>query len=349
MRPKSIIAAFLCISVLLTPQIFAADCAHNYVETNIAATCTNKEQILYTCSLCGDSYSIPADNPPLPGSCYILIESTKSENQLTVTAKLENNPGLCSMRMIFHYNEKALHPVARINGDVWTESECWTNTPPTGNPFSYTAQYSDLMSNNTKNGLVCTLVFDILDETADYGFQVTFDKKPFIDCDANLVNVTVFNIVGKSEYGSHSYEERTVPPTCTENGCVNHVCIYCGDTIQAETIPAAGHQWTQTEVIVSPTFESTGLELYTCINCNETKEEILPVLEHWKKCDLNNDHEVSVLDIVYMRRLLLSIDSPLQMYDAADLDGDGVASVLDLTTLVRIVAGKIPYPAEWDW
>ncbi len=354
MRPKSVFAAFLCISmlvaILLTSHIFAAECVHNYEPNIIAATCINKEQIQYTCRLCGDSYSVPADAPDLPDSCYVLLKSTKDNEQLTITVTLENNPGIHSMRMNFHYNSQALRPVSRINGNVWTDRECWSSASPTENPFSYAAQYSNLTENNTKNGLICTLIFDILDDTADYNFTVTLDKKPFIDYNSNVINAAIINIVGKSEFGSHTYDQRTVSPTCTETGSVNHVCIHCGDTVLIETLPATGHQWNFTEEIISPTFESTGLALYTCPDCGNTKEETLPILEHWRKGDLNNDHELTSLDVVYMRRLLLLyIDGSPQMYDAADLDEDGVISPLDFVTLQRIVSGIIPYPPEWEW
>lgn len=354
MRPKSVLAAVLCLSLLLSiplaGSIFAADCIHSYETTVFKATCLNKEQIQYTCRLCGDSYTVPADEPVLPDSCYVLMESIKKDGQLTVTATMENNPGIHSMRMNFHYNPEALRPVSRINGDVWTDRECWTNTPPTGNPFPYTAQYSSITENNTKNGLICTLVFDILDDTADYGFKVTLDKKPFIDHDSNIINVAIINIVGKSELGNHEYEQRTVPPTCTETGSVNSVCIHCGDTTLLETLPPAGHQWVLTEEIVSPTFENTGVALYTCKDCNNAKEEILPALEHWRKGDLNNDHQITALDIVYMRDLLMMyMEGSPQQYDAADLDGDGTISIYDFTTLLHIYIGRIPYPPEWEW
>ena len=355
MRSKSILAAFLCISILLaiplTGHIFAAECIHNYEAKTIEATCVSKEQIQYTCSLCGDSYSVFADEPALPDSCYILMESVKADGQLTVTVTLENNPGIHSMRMKFGYNSQALRLASYTNGNVWKDGECTTSTPMTKNPFTYVAQYSSLTGNNFNNGLMLTMVFDILDDTADYNFKVILDKKPFIDLESNLVNVTILNIVGKSEYGRHTYEQHTVPPTCTETGAVNGVCIYCGDTILIETLPTAEHQWTFTEEIISPTFDSTGLALYTCSDCGTTKEEVLPILtEHWKKGDLDNDGEITPIDLANMRRLMLMyIDGTPQMYAAADLDGDGVVSPVDFVTLERIVSGKMPYPPEWEW
>lgn len=353
MRPKSLLAVMLSIAMLLAGSVvgpvFAADCTHVYEQTVKAATCIEKEQIVYTCSLCGDTYKVAADEPMLPDSCYVLLESTKQDGQLIVTVKLENNPGIYSMRMIFHYNEAALAPTERINGDVWTDSECWTTTPPKENPFFYTAQYTDMTSNNMKNGLLCTLVFDILDEKEDYGFRVTYDKRPYITYDHQLVDVTTVNIVGKSEYGDHCYESGMVPPTCTKNGYTQQVCKYCQDTIIGETIPSPGHQWVLTQEIVPPTFETEGRGVYTCSACHETKEESLPILQRWKKGDLNNDGAITSADIIYLRRVAASASSvPLQLYDAADVNGDSVVTMLDYVQLSRIAAGNAPYPPDWN-
>ena len=353
MHPRSLLAMVLTVSMLLAGsmigQVFAADCEHAYEQTVTVATCIEKEQIVYTCSLCGDTYKAAADEPVLPDSCYVLLESTKRDGQLIVTVKLENNPGIYSMRMIFHYNEAALVPTARINGDVWTDSECWTTTPPKETPFFYTAQYTDMMSNNMKNGLLCTLVFDILEEGEDYGFKVTYDKRPYITYDHQLVDVTTLNIVGKGEYGAHDYESDPVPPTCTEDGYDRQVCKYCQETMIGEVIPALGHQWVYTQGLVSPTFETEGIELYTCSVCQETKEETVPILERWKKGDLNNDGIITSADIIYMRRVATSTSSvPLQVYDAADVNGDNIITMLDYMLLRRIAVGSAPYPPDWD-
>ena len=65
---------------------------------------------------------------------------------------------------------------------------------------------------------------------------------------------------------------------------------------------------------------------------------------------MDNDGEITPIDLANMRRLmLLYIDGTPQMYDAADLDGDGVVSPVDFVTLERIVSGKMPYPPEWEW
>ena len=351
MRPKSLLAVVLCISMLfaisMAGQIFAADCVHTYEETILPATCIEKEQIQYTCSQCGDTYTVYADDPVLPDSCYILLKSTKSEGQLTVTVSLENNPGIYFMKMIFQYNSTALAYSSCTNGTVWTDGEHWDPTV-TEHSVSYIAENAE-PDNNAESGLLCTLVFDILDDSADYGFTVKLDKRPFINWDNDLIDVEILNIVGKSELGDHSYEEYVVPPTCMEDGYKAMVCIYCKETLSEAVLPATGHQWVLEKEITSPTFEREGLGLYTCSNCGETKEEVLPILEHWKKGDLNNDGVLNMEDVVQMRLTVASpLSIPLQVYDAADLDNDSVVSMTDYAYIIRIAAGNMPMPPGWE-
>ena len=127
------------------------------------------------------------------------------------------------------------------------------------------------------------------------------------------------------------------------------ICVYCENVLEHTTLPATGHKWTLQEEIVSPTFESEGLGLYACDSCDETKEEVLPILEHWKKGDLNNDNRLTMEDVVYMRFVVSSLSRiPLQLYDAADLDNDGIVNMIDYRYIVQIAAGNAPLPHGWE-
>lgn len=119
--------------------------------------------------------------------------------------------------------------------------------------------------------------------------------------------------------------------------------------MQDTVLPATGHQWTLQEEIISPTFESGGLGLYKCENCEETKEESLAVLEHWKKGDLNNDGILNMIDVTYMLTVVSSLSRiPMQMYDAADLDNNGIVNMLDYTHIINIAANNAPMPPGWE-
>ena len=55
-------------------------------------------------------------------------------------------------------------------------------------------------------------------------------------------------------------------------------CSNCQDT-KEETIPAIGHDWGE-PVIHEPTCEEDGLKVFTCSNCQDTKEETIPAIGH---------------------------------------------------------------------
>ena len=67
----------------------------------------------------------------------------------------------------------------------------------------------------------------------------------------------------------HSYVEKTVAPTCTEDGKTYKECSTCGDIIELEVIPAGHSEDWVVEVGKEPTEEATGLYNYICPNCNK--------------------------------------------------------------------------------
>ena len=70
--------------------------------------------------------------------------------------------------------------------------------------------------------------------------------------------------------------------TCTEDGLTEgKQCSVCGTILEPqEVITAQGHTWDNGTVTKEPTEETTGVKTYTCTVCKETREEVLPVLEH---------------------------------------------------------------------
>ena len=54
-------------------------------------------------------------------------------------------------------------------------------------------------------------------------------------------------------------------------------------------------------------------------------------------------------DVVYMRFVISSLSRiPLQLYDAADLDNDGIVNMIDYRYIVQIAAGNAPLPPGWE-
>ena len=86
------------------------------------------------------------------------------------------------------------------------------------------------------------------------------------DFAGNSINVALNNNDVQEEH-THSYtSEVTKEPTCTETGVRTFSCT-CGDTY-TEEIPAKGH--TYSEKVVSPTYTEDGYTLYTCDSCGDS-------------------------------------------------------------------------------
>ena len=80
--------------------------------------------------------------------------------------------------------------------------------------------------------------------------------------------------------GHKSVVDKAVAATCTTAGKTegSH-CSVCHKVIKAQTtVPAKGHKWDSGKVTVAPTDTKTGVKVYTCAVCGETKKETLPKL-----------------------------------------------------------------------
>lgn len=84
-----------------------------------------------------------------------------------------------------------------------------------------------------------------------------------------------------------TYHEK-VDAKCTETGMKEYYSCSCGNiyadstlkaetTLEALTIAATGHYFSTSVVTVQPTYTTEGLRVYTCANCGETKDEVIPV------------------------------------------------------------------------
>ena len=81
--------------------------------------------------------------------------------------------------------------------------------------------------------------------------------------------------------GAHDYQfTRTVAPTCTAGGYDLYTCSGCGATEKRNPTDALGHKWDSGKVTKPATETETGVKIFTCTRCGETKTEIIPKLTH---------------------------------------------------------------------
>lgn len=77
------------------------------------------------------------------------------------------------------------------------------------------------------------------------------------------------------ELHTHSYTEKVVAPTCTEDGYTVYTC-QCGDSYRDQIVPATGHSFGQWEVVKKPTTEAEGQRQRKCSVCGNTETQSIP-------------------------------------------------------------------------
>ena len=342
----SLLLVFL-ISASCVVYVYGEECAHNsFLRTFVSASCYEKGHTLYTCRSCSTEWKVYDDEYSAPEDFYILAQSTREGSTLTVTIEIFNNPGLAAARLQLHYNEKTLTPKSVQVGDVWPKSDFTGGLNISGNPITFFVESKSKQNiHNYNNGTFVTIEFDIIDANGSYNIGLSHSKADFVGWDSEtnktvIKTPTIINIIGKNELLPHSYESTVTPPTCAKEGYTTHICSVCDDTYTSDTTPVVDHSYVLAGYTVEPTFENEGVAEYSCTVCKSTTTKAVPVLEHWKKGDVNNDKSINALDSNMMKRILTGIPASLQACDAADYNGDGLLNSVDANSLKRRIAGK---------
>lgn len=335
---KKLTALFLSLACIfgLTLSVGAASCSHSYTQHHLPADCLFPERTVFTCTLCGDSYTQYAYEYNDTGDFSFVFETERDDENkiLTLSANLYNNPGLSIAIMQVGYNTSALTPLEYINGTVWEKGEINLGRDIDLNrkPLKvYAERTTDDI--NYENGLYFKIVFRIDDVNGDYGFQYTLRRLDFV----NAVTGEAFapkahDLTGKREKGKHSMTERTVLPTCTENGYTESVCTLCGHSEKTEITSPSGHTWGNVQVVTPPTSHETGEGVKKCDICGTEENVTLPVIEAERaKGDINNDGKVNATDVMISAMFVSGDTSDFTEDDmlAADMNGDGKVNSVD--------------------
>lgn len=102
-------------------------------------------------------------------------------------------------------------------------------------------------------------------------------------CQAKAICATCGQEYGEKNGNNHANTEirDAVTPTCTTEGYTGDTyCTDCGAKVQTGTaISTTGHNWRVTSEIAATT-SAEGKRIYTCSDCNVTREETIPKLTH---------------------------------------------------------------------
>ncbi len=134
----------------------------------------------------------------------------------------------------------------------------------------------------------------------------------------------------------HRYTIARTPATCTERGYATHTCTRCGDTYVDSYVAALGHSWNEGVVTREPTHTEEGEMTYTCLRCGSTRTEPVPVLS-LTIGDVNGDGLLTISDLSSLKGLIAGLIGEYNE-DAADVNRDGLLTLSDLAAIKLILA-----------
>ena len=131
-------------------------------------------------------------------------------------------------------------------------------------------------------------------------------------------------------------------PTCTEKGCLVTLCSLCNEEIGREDIEPLGHEFSEEYTVdIEADYTSEGEMSRHCVRCDE-RCDITPIdrLISDIKCDVNGDGDVTLKDVLLLRRVVAGVATLPDVYaDNADVNRDGYVTLKDILLLRKVVAG----------
>lgn len=94
--------------------------------------------------------------------------------------------------------------------------------------------------------------------------------------------ISCFSLVAfAADECTHSYSTVQVAPSCADQGYTLHTCSKCGDYYKDTFVPALGHNYSGSWVVISEAdCAHEGLEQRECLRCKALETKTISVLEH---------------------------------------------------------------------
>lgn len=219
------------------------------------------------------------------GTAEIVAISSEVEKGgvVKISLNLSNNPGIWGLKFKVGYNHDAMTLKSATVGDVFAKSEVTLPESLDKEQFVFYAS-GDELKNNSKNGTLIVLEFQINNAAAASDYSITLELTQAINVDGDDVAVNMTN--GKVTVVDclHSTKEwkLTQAATCEATGTETETCTKCGKTFSTREIKATGHQNTEVKNAVSATEDAEGYTGDTCCKvCGKviSKGEVIPKLE----------------------------------------------------------------------
>lgn len=228
---------------------------HDYEAVVTAPTCTEAGYTTYTCTACDDSYV--ADEVEATGHDY---ESVVTNPSCTAGGHTTHTCKVCGDSYVDTETDKTAHVYATETVEATCEEDGYVIYACTG----------------------CEDTYTVVLKALGHNYELT-DSKP-ATCTTDGSNVyTCTNCKDvKSEVVTalgHAYETVVTAPTCEEDGYTTYTCTVCGDNYVADEVEATGHSYELTDSKPA-TCTADGSNVYTCASCKDVKREVVSKTGH---------------------------------------------------------------------
>ena len=252
-----------CGAVLAYGTVIPAPGQHSYAAvSSTAATCTATGTTIYTCSACGDTYTVT--DPMLP----------HSEDSGTVTTQ-----PTCLAAGVMTYTCTVCHTVTRTEaipalGHDYVSSV--TTQPTCTAPGVRTYECSRCHGTYTES--IPALGGDHVFDAGVITTQPT--------CTSDGVRTYTCQTCGETQTAAepalgHDYHDSvTTPATCGTAGIRTYACSRCSDSYTESIAPTGNHTYDNGVITTQPTCTDDGVKTFTCTVCHATTTGAVPALGH---------------------------------------------------------------------
>lgn len=176
-----------------------AKVAHTYNSTVVTKpTKYAQGYTTHTCTVCGDSYKDTYTNPP--ATFYLECGSNMPGQDVTVTIKVKDNPGLIGTKLSLQYDRSVLTLKSVSCGSLFGSAYFTPGENLNANPYSLVFMDALAVTNHTGNTTLATLTFHI-NAGATIGsstaISLSYDKDSTFD---TTLGKLLFNTTGGSVY-----------------------------------------------------------------------------------------------------------------------------------------------------
>ena len=323
---------------------------HHYTAVVIPPNCEDKGYTIYTCAVCGDSYTDA--ETPATGHVYDteVVPPTCVDNGYTAyICRVCGDRFTINTPAVGHsYTTTVVDPRCDEEGyDLHTCTVCGDSYKDNFTPMRTEHGYimGDEYLSCTEPCYIdyfCIYCGDTYREYSDptghspWVYPTIWLCQQYTYCQ----NPWCYEILIPATGHIHSELVEHKDPTCDQEGYDRYCCYGCPN-YKTETIPATGHTYTDacdTDCDVcgdtrTPPHQYTDPYDPDCDLCGAVR-----AVNEFKKGDVNGDGKINVRDLGLLQQKLNGWDVDVSM-EAADVTGDGKVNVRDLGKLQQYLNG----------